>query len=99
MIFRYYGIEFNRVYIEADTLELAMAEVHEYFKQDIEKCGCNTPFSSYLYCIDRESWAEYSTSLQESEMDEFMEALTEWLEDWYNPKHWDSAAMFTDIHF
>ena len=99
MIFRYYGIEFNRVYIEADTLDLAMAKVYEYFEQDMEHYGHNTPFSESIYCVDRDSWATYSTSLQEVEMEEFMEALTAWLKDWYNPKLWGSAAMFTDSHY
>ena len=99
MIFRYTGLEYNRVYVEADTLDLAMAKVYEYFKQDMEHDNHNTPFSTYLYCVDRDNWATYSTSLQEVEMEEFMEALTEWLGAWYNPKHWDSATTFTDNHF
>ena len=99
MLFRYCGIDYTRVYIEADTLELAMAKVYEYFSQDIGHCGYNTPFCSGVYEIDRDSWATYSTNLQEEEMNDFMEVLTAWLKDWYNPKLWDSATMFTDSHY
>lgn len=93
MLYKYNGLDYQTIIIEAPTLHEAMGKMHDVFQEDIKKGACYTPFTYTIEGDDivREVWEHYPVSENQATLEKFLSWLKDFTDEWHKASNWEEV--------